>query len=60
MLLRVEVADILVIRVHELVDFEDDEEIPRAHDVVVGEVSDVMGFLRFVGWDPESLSAVEG
>ena len=48
-LVPVEVADILLVRVHELVDIKDDGEFPLANDVVVEE-GDVDGFLRFVWW----------
>ena len=42
-----EVADILVVRVHELVDTEDNAELlPLPHDVVVGEEGDVDGVLE--------------
>ena len=43
---RVEVADILGVRVHELVDLRDDGELlPLEHDVVVDEEEDVDGVL---------------
>ena len=47
MLVRVEGVDILVVRVHELVDTEDNAELlPLPHDVVVGEEGDVDGVLE--------------
>ena len=51
-LVRVGVADILDVRVHELVDIEDDVELlPLAHEVAVVEET-MMGFLMFVGGVP--------
>ena len=51
-------ADLLVVRVHELVDLEDDGELlPRAHDVVAEE-EDVDGVREGRRGYPWSLSAV--
>ena len=51
-LIRVEVADIVIVRVRELVDIEDDVELlPLAHDVIVGKKETSMRVLRFVGWE---------
>ena len=51
-----EVADLLVIRVSDLEDIEDDVELlPVPHEVVVGKKGPLMGFLKLVGWLTGSL-----
>ena len=59
-LVRVEVADIVIVQVHELVDLEDfGELLPLGHEVVVAEEGDVDGVLEVRLVWPGSLSAVE-
>ena len=59
-LVRIEVAGILEVQVGEHEDIDDDGELPPLARGVVGRKNEtLLGFLRFVGWSPGSLSEVE-